>query len=441
MTPSFAIETLGCKVNQYESSFLIEQLTQAGLRQAPFNQRADVYIVHSCAVTAKAAYQTRQLLRRARRLNPTASVLAIGCDAQLEPDRLADEQLATHILGTTEKLDLLHWLDFAGSFKKPCRVVGDPRLAPGFVHLPTGRMLSGRARAYLKVQDGCDAFCSYCVVPYTRGRNRSASPQEVRAEVDRLLDAGFQEIVLTGIHLGQWGKDLHPARDLPALLQGLEKGSLPRRLRLSSIEPMEWSARLIDFVSSRPWICPHFHVPLQSGSKDILQQMNRPYTPERYAELVWELHGRFPTASIGADVMVGFPGESDEHFAQTYRLVETLPLTYLHVFPFSPRPGVAAAKLPNRTTGDPLKQRTSALRQLGAQKKLAFRHDFLGKDLQVLVESQIEAGLWRGTSDNYIQTVFRADAPLVPGSMVMVRAHRVDGDGTVRGQLTAVGYG
>jgi len=435
MSSSFAIETLGCKVNQYESSFLIEQLTQANLRQAPFTHRADIYIVHSCAVTAKAAYQTRQLLRRARRLNPAAIVLAIGCDAQLEADRLAKEQLATHILGTTEKLELLHWLDFPGSFAKPCRAVGDCRLAPGFVHLPTGKMLSGRARAYLKVQDGCDAFCSYCVVPYTRGRSRSASPQEVRAEVDRLLAAGFQEIVLTGIHLGQWGKDLSPAGDLPALLQWLEKGRLPRRLRLSSIEPMEWSGRLIDFVSSRPWICPHFHVPLQSGSKEVLQQMNRPYTPERYAELVWELRGRFPTASIGADVMVGFPGESEDHFAQTYRLVEALPLTYLHVFPFSPRPGAAAARLPNRTTGGALKQRADALRQLGVQKKLAFRNHFLGKDLQVLVESEIEPGVWRGTSDNYIQAVFRTDAPLVPGRVVMVRAHRVDGDGTVCGQL------
>ena len=436
MTSSFAIETLGCKVNQYESSFFIEQLTQAGLRQAPFNQRADLYIVHSCAVTAKAAYQTRQLLRRARRLNPAAIVLAIGCDAQLEADRLANEQLATHILGSTEKLALGHWLDLPGSFDKPCKVVGDPRLAPAFVHLPTAKMLSGRARAYLKVQDGCDAFCSYCVVPYTRGKSRSASPEEVRAEVDRLLAAGFQEIVLTGIHLGQWGKDLSPAGDLPALLQWLEKGRLPRRLRLSSIEPMEWSARLIDFVSSRPWICPHFHVPLQSGSKEVLRQMNRPDAPEHYAELLWELRGRFPTASIGADVMVGFPGESEHHFVQTYRLVESLPLTYLHVFPFSPRPGVAAAKLPNRITGDALKQRTNALRQLGAQKKLAFRHDFLGKDLQVLVESEIEAGFWRGTSDNYIQAVFRTDVPLVSGSVVMVRAHRVDGDGTVHGQLT-----
>ncbi len=164
--------------------------------------------------------------------------------------------------------------------------------------------------------------------------------------------------------------------------------------------------------------------------------MNRPYTPERYAELVRELRSQFPTASIGADVMVGFPGETEDHFAQTYRLVEALPLTYLHVFPFSPRPGTAAASLPNRTTGDALKQRTLALRQLGEQKKLAFKNRFLGKDLQVLVESEIGAVVWRGTSDNYIQTVFRTDAPLVPGAVVILRVHRVDGDGAVCGQLT-----
>lgn len=437
MSTSFAIETLGCKVNQYESSCLIEQLTQANFQQAPFTHRVDIYIVHSCAVTAKAAYQTRQLLRRARRLNPEAMVLAIGCDAQLEADRLANEQLATHILGTTEKLTLLPWLDLPGSFEAPCRAVSESRFASAFVRVTTGRMLSGRARAYLKVQDGCDAFCSYCVVPYTRGKSRSALPDTIHAEIGCLLAAGFQEIVLTGIHLGQWGKDLNPHWNLPSLLHRLEKGRLPRRLRLSSIEPMEWSDRLIDFIGSRSWICPHFHVPLQSGSEEILLRMNRPYTPRYYAELVWELHSKLPGASIGADVMVGFPGETEDRFTQTYQLVKALPLSYLHVFPFSPRPGVAAAGLPNRTTGSALKQRTDALRQLGVRKKLSFRNRFLGKELQVLVESELATGLWRGTSDNYIQTVFRTDAQLVPGSVVMVRAQRVEDDGAVWGQLTS----
>ncbi|MDY0039615.1 MAG: hypothetical protein RBS57_04835, partial [Desulforhabdus sp.] len=210
MSQTIALETLGCKVNQYESSYFLEVLREAGHRLASFRDSADVYIVHSCAVTSKAAYQTRQLLRRARRRNPEALVMAVGCDAQVESDRIADEQLATHIIGTNEKPNVLHWLSVTGSFSGPCKAVGNARGATALKPMPITRMHSGRARAFLKVQDGCDAFCSYCIVPYSRGKSRSLPAEPVHSQLYRYLDSGYREIVLTGIHLGQWGRDLSP---------------------------------------------------------------------------------------------------------------------------------------------------------------------------------------------------------------------------------------
>lgn len=438
MSLTIALETLGCKVNQYESSYFLEVLREAGHQLVPFRDVADVYIVHSCAVTSKAAYQTRQLLRRARRNNPQSLVMAVGCDAQLEADRIANEQLATHIIGTTEKWDLLHWLSISGSFSAPCKAVEDARLASVMKPMPTTRMHSGRARAFLKIQDGCDAFCSYCIVPYTRGKSRSLPAQLVRSQLDRYLEFGYGEIVFTGIHLGQWGRDLTPQQDLSALLRYLDTGSLPSRVRFSSLEPVEWNGSLLDYLSSRSWMCPHFHIPLQSGSREILKSMNRPYTPEQYGELILAVRDRFPRAAIGADVMVGFPGETERHFRETAELITQLPLSYLHVFPFSPRPGTLAAQQTNRINGNVLKQRTKFMRNLDSQKRLAFRQDFLNECVEVLVETEVKSGLWRGTSDNYIQVMFPTDRPVLPGSLAMVRLTEVGKNGNVFGELLSI---
>jgi len=435
MSLTVALETLGCKVNQYESSYLSEVLTGAGYKLVPFRRPADIYIVHSCAVTSKAAFQTRQLLRRAKRNNADAQVMVLGCDAQLESTRIAKEKLATHILGASEKLDLLHWMDVAGSFTSPCLAVGDARLAATMQPLPTTRMYSGRARAFLKVQDGCDSFCSYCIVPYTRGKSRSLASQHVRSQLDRYLDYGYQEVVFTGIHLGQWGRDLDPPQDLASLLKFLAGSSLPARIRLSSLESVEWSDDLLCYLNSNSSICPHFHVPLQSGSNEILKAMHRPYTPRQYIELIVEINRKFPRAGIGADVMVGFPGETDRHFQETVELIDRLPLTYLHVFPFSPRPGTDAAELSGRVTGGTLKQRAKFLRNLDTNKRMEFRQSNIGQTAEVLVETQIDTGLWRGTSDNYLQVMFHsANHSVLPGSLVKVRLKKLHRTGIVSGE-------
>ncbi|MDR3567988.1 MAG: tRNA (N(6)-L-threonylcarbamoyladenosine(37)-C(2))-methylthiotransferase MtaB [Syntrophobacteraceae bacterium] len=447
--PAFAIETLGCKVNQYESSYFFEVLEQAGYRPVSFRERADIYIIHSCAVTAKAGAQTRQLLRRARRANPDARIVVAGCYAQLEADRIAREELATHILGNPDKFALIDWLNRPGSFERPCMAIepasgahpfpmadkarsgnGKPAGGPvGFEISPVSRMHTGRARAVVKIQDGCDCFCSYCVVPLVRGRSRSLAPAFVLAQLRDLLKAGYREIVVTGIHLGKWGKDLLPAQSLTDLLEEIASSSLrPPRLRLSSIEPEEFDSRLLELVSAAPWICRHFHIPLQSADPEILSRMGRSYSPGYYEDLVLRLHAAFPEAAIGADVIAGFPGESEKQFENTRKFIEKLPLSYLHVFPFSPRPGAAAAEFSDRVHPDAIKRRAALLQSLGRQKRRTFRQSLIGQRLEVLAQAEERPGLWEGISGNYVKVFFRPRKPLCHGEPVVVEVNGFRGE-------------
>lgn len=416
-----AVETLGCKVNQYETSYLLESLSLAGYTRVPFRDRADVYIVHSCAVTAKAGFQTRQLLRRARRTNPNALVVVAGCYAQLDADRIGREELATHILGNPAKFDLVSWLRKPASFTTPFRAIGQESLAcPHFEFIPVTSMHTGRTRAILKIQDGCNSFCSYCVVPLVRGRARSLPLSVALAQMERLVDAGYSEIVFTGIHLGQWGKDLPGGENLSGLLESIAVAKHPRRLRLSSLEPMEIDPGLLTLISSMPWICPHLHVPLQSGDTEILERMHRPYHPEQYADLVLRIKQLLPDAAIGADVMVGFPGETERHFENTFRLIEELPLSYLHVFPFSPRPGTPAAKYANQVQGREAKRRAHLLQELGKRKREVFRTGFVGKRLNVLIQTRVDSQAWEGLSGNYINVTVHSKETMYPGQLVNV---------------------
>ncbi len=428
--PTVAIETLGCKVNQFETSYFLEVLTRAGYRAVSFRDRADLYIVHSCAVTAKAGSQTRQLLRRARRTNPEARVVAAGCYAQLEGERIAREGLATHILGNPAKLDLIEWLSRPGSFEKPCLAgASAPRSRAEFEISPVSRMHTGRTRALLKVQDGCDSFCSYCVVPLVRGKSRSLAPALVVSQLHEFLRAGYREIVLTGIHLGKWGKDLQPAQTLSDLLEKISScPPLPPRLRLSSIEPEEFDSNLLEVISRAPWICRHFHIPLQSADPVILSRMHRLYTREYYGELVARLRAQFPEAALGADVLTGFPGESEKQFENTCEFIEKLPLSYLHVFPFSPRPGSAAADFSDRVEAEELKRRAALLQALSRRKKRTFRESLVGKTLDLIVEAQTRPGLWEGISGNYVKVFFSAGETFFPGKSARVTVSGFLGD-------------
>jgi threonylcarbamoyladenosine tRNA methylthiotransferase MtaB len=434
---SVALETLGCKVNQCESSGLIETLTAAGYHQVPFKEPAQIYVVHGCAVTARAAYQTRQLLRRARRTNPQATVVSAGCQAQLEADLIATEQLATHVLGNDAKFDILSHLEVSATFQQPHRAVGDLRSGFTFRSLPLTCMHRGRARAFLKVQDGCDAFCSYCIVPTLRGCCRSMPSENVREQLDRFIFHGYREVVLTGIHLGLWGKDLCPPQTLAALLSSLARGPLPHRMRLSSLEPTECSKELMQLIHQSRWICPHFHIPLQSGDAQILAAMHRPYTPDQYGDLITQLHRLFPEAALGADVLVGFPGESVAMFEHTRELLKRLPITYLHAFPYSARPGTAAALLKQSVPKSELKARVRSLRELSTAKRLAFHRKLHGTCLEVLVESRAGEGGWRGTSENYVQ-VRLPDSPSLTAGVLARATVSMNAEGNLIGRVVAI---
>ena len=423
-----AFATLGCKVNQCESAYLEEILSKNNFNIRPFTEEADLYCINTCAVTSRAAMQSRQLIRRAARLNGEAKIVVMGCYSQVAAEEIATIPGVTHILGTSEKLALLDYISRGEEITSPCIRLKDARNAPD----PTPLVFSAfsrRTRAFLKVQDGCDGFCSYCIVPYARGRSRSIPSVSIIKQVERFLDQGYQEIVLTGIHLGQWGSDLKPKQELIGLLRSILGHCPPPRLRLSSLEPGEIFADLLALIASERNLCPHLHIPLQSGDATILGRMNRHYHPHFYSEIVLEAIHRIPDLAVGVDVMVGFPGETDERFQNTYRLIESLPVAYLHIFPFSPRPGTPAAAMGDQISPTFISQRCRLLRELDKSKRLNFLNRFLGKVRPVLVENRQDAssGLPCGFSDNYLPVLVQAHTPL-ENQNVLARFDRLEGN-------------
>ena len=402
-----AFFTLGCKLNQFETFDMERQFVNRGYRVLPFSEEAAVYVVNTCTVTGKSDYRCRQTLRKARRRNPGGVVIAVGCYAQTQPGKLAGMPEVDFVLGNSEKGDIFaHLPAIEGSrLEAATSVAGEPAA-------PFGEIagFGDHTRAFVKIQDGCNSRCSYCIVPFARGASRSRPAGEVRRQMDLLVSQGYREIVLTGVHLGMWGRDLSPADSLAALLRSLVTIPGLERLRLSSIEPTEFSPALLDVLSSER-ICPHLHIPLQSGSAKILRAMRRPYTPEAFAGLVEDLVGRLPDCGIGADVIVGFPGEGEEDFLATRDLIDRLPLSYLHVFPYSKRPGTAAAAMPGEVPAEEKARRGTELRRLGKSKSSAYQRTRIGRTYLTLIEGR-QAGsthLARGLTGNYLKVL--VDAP------------------------------
>jgi len=436
----FKIITLGCKVNQAESEALAGRLAEANWAPAGSNEAADLCIVNTCAVTQRAGMQSRQAVRRAIQDHPSACVAVTGCYAQTDPQTLLKIRGLDCLIDQKDKLRLPEILSGCSGAEcsprerlpvvaagaalaesAPASMASRQDAAPTEIAGPTAStagdipgtapVLSAagaRTRPFLKIQDGCDAFCAYCIVPYARGPSRSAAFQDVLDGVSRLADQGFQEVVLTGIHLGAYGRDLEPRTDLSELLHAILKRADRVRIRLSSIEPLELTDAIIDLAAGSERICRHVHVPLQSGDAQVLKRMGRPYSPERFADRIAQIHRRLPEAAIGTDVLVGFPGETDAAFETTCALIEALPLTYLHVFPFSARPGTAAFGFGDRVPAGHIRTRCSRLRQLGSRKRLAFHRRFIGRSVRVLTESRRDpqTGLLKGVSSNYLPVLF-----------------------------------
>lgn len=402
----FRIKTFGCKVNQVDTAGLSQTLARQGWLAAPPGAAPDLHLVNTCTVTARADQQARQAIRRLSREFPGVPIWVTGCYAQRAPEELAALPGVNLVLGNREKAALA---DFLGKFTPaatPRLCVGAYQAAEPF-HPWRLRAFPGHTRAWLKIQEGCSHQCSYCIVPRVRGPRRSWAPEEVVAALQGLTAAAHQEVVLTGIDLGQYGQDLNPTTSLAGLVRRLKQEELPFRVRLSSLEPQEVSVELLAELASWRAFCPHFHLPLQSGAAPVLAAMNRPYRPEDFQNLVADLARRFPDAALGLDVLVGFPFETAADFAATQTLLAALPLTYLHVFPFSPRPGTPAAALKPLPDSE-VQRRAGLLRDLGRLKKQAFLHSQLGRVREVLVEGPAHKKGWlQGLSDNYLRAIFR----------------------------------
>jgi threonylcarbamoyladenosine tRNA methylthiotransferase MtaB len=403
---TFAMATLGCKTNQFETAAMIEQLLAAGYRQVNYSDGAELVIVNTCTVTATTDAQSRNLIRRARRINPACRVVVTGCYAQIDPQSLAAIPGVSLVLGNEEKQQLIGLLaeDRRGV------AVSDIRQAKGAsMSLST---FSGRTRAFVQIQNGCDAFCSYCIIPYARGPSRSVTAEQVLGQVRDLSAGGYPEIVLTGIHIGAYGLDLDPADSLLALVQRIEGETPVRRLRLGSLEPQELSPELLEAVAASKVVCPHLHLPLQSGDDEVLQRMNRHYTADFFRRQVAAIYAAMPAAAIGLDVITGFPGETDEAFRRTRDLIEELPISHLHVFPFSRRPGTPAARMPGQVPGPLARQRAAELRALGEAKLQAFSLSVIGDTVELVVEGRNRGGWQQGLSRQYLTVSFEAGEKL-----------------------------
>jgi len=396
-----ALYTLGCKVNQFETAALAEGFVSRGADIVNYTRKADIYVVNTCTVTSRAAYQSRQILRRLRRSRKKSRVIATGCYVQVGAQEILDAVPGqVCLVGNDQKAQLV---DLALGFEDGLEFyVGNISRVTAIAPF-TVRRQPGRTRAFVRIQDGCDSFCTYCIVPYARGRSRSLAPELVEKQVKTMVLEGIKEIVLTGIHIGMYGKDLPEKTSLPDLLKRL-CAAFPRlRFRLSSIEPSELTPDMISWARSTPNFCPHWHIPLQSGSDGILKLMNRRYTASYYRDLIMELRTAMPEAAIGADVLVGFPGEDEPAFRKTMELISELPITYVHAFPFSPRPGTVAAAMNDNVPKKEKARRGRAVRDLGNEKKQAFYRSNVDKIFECLVERQDrETGLWRGLTPNYI---------------------------------------
>ncbi len=426
---SFKIVTLGCRVNQYESAYIEERLLQTGWGLAGGPAPGDVIVVNTCTVTQSAAHQSRQEVRKAVRQNPGAFVVVTGCHAQVHAEEMASIAGVGMVYGNHAKRRLPDVLIQAKKSHVKTTEVQEFDTPPVFEPMPISSF-SERARAHLKIQDGCQSFCSYCIVPFARGPCRSLPPPHVMGGLRGLAERGYREVVLTGIHLGKYGADMGDGMGLYRLLTMVREEKLPLRIRLSSLEPAEIHEDLIDLVATETWLCRHFHIPLQSGDKGTLRAMNRHYEPDDFARLVASIKEKIPMASIGADVMVGFPGEDERAFENTFSLIRDLPLSYLHVFPFSRRKGTVACDLDNQIPPHVIKSRAARLRALGSEKRAAFYGSCVGSTLTVVSEGWLseERGLARGMTDNYVPVRFCSSQPH-DGELVAVRVERISKDG------------
>jgi threonylcarbamoyladenosine tRNA methylthiotransferase MtaB len=442
----FFVENFGCRATQADGAALERQFQEQGLVRASAAADASVVVLNTCTVTSAADQDARAAIRRVRRQNPDARIVVTGCYAQRAPQEIADLPGVSVVVGNSHKHQLAKIALQNGLVEsaeanfvslsqltqnRELRTENSVFVSDIFAHTellaaPVFDAANERTRPNLKVQDGCDNRCSFCVIPFVRGQSRSLEMDRIIREVNTLVTAGYREVVISGINLGRWGKDLtahvgtaalgRPGeRSSPASLVDLVRGILSEtaleKLRISSVEPMDWSDELIQVVATSPRIAKHAHVPMQSGSDAVLRRMHRKYRPWHYREKIEKIHAAMPTAAIGADVMVGFPGETDSEFEATRKMIEELPFTYLHVFTYSARPGTSAAGMANQVPVQIARERNRTLRELASEKKLAFMRSFVGKPVEAItlnvIGTDADGEFTEALTDNYLKLRLR----------------------------------
>ena len=431
-----AIATLGCKVNQYDSDALALEFGRAGFEVVPFSDRADVYVVNTCTVTQIGDKKSRQLIRRAHAANPEAVIVATGCYVQASPREAAAIPGVSVVSGTSDRAGIVRAvIDLTRSRGAPAMLVSDVGECRVYEELPS-EGTAERTRAYVKIEDGCENFCSYCKVPYVRGPVRSRNLERVREEVWRLSARGFREIVLTGIDLGAYGRDFGGSPSLADVLQMAARAEGIARVRLSSVDPTDVTDRLLDIMGSEPAVCPHLHVPLQSGDDEVLRRMSRRYTGAEFEAVVARARARVPDLAVTSDVIVGFPGEDEPAFEATMALCSRVGFSRLHVFQYSRRQGTVAAGLAGQVPREEKQRRSERLIALGREMALKFHQRLLGQIVRVLVEKSSGA-VCEGLTGSYVRVVASREAEaeglaLQPGTVAAVRVAEAH-EGFVRG--------
>ena len=388
--------TLGCKVNQYETNAMMQKMIEAGYEVVDFEAKADIYIINTCTVTNMADKKSRQMLRRVKEINPEAILVAVGCYAQVAKEKLEQIPEIDLILGINEKNDIVKYVEQASKNTYVSDVLHQTEF------LDFGDVTyTEKTRAVIKVQDGCNQFCSYCIIPYARGRIRSRKPESVIKEITDVAKEGIKEVVITGIHIASYGKDFNTEYRLIDLLEEIQKVDEIQRIRLGSLEPTLITEEFVTRLKKLSKICDHFHLSLQSGCDETLKRMNRKYTTNQFRNVVELLRNAYPEVHLTTDVIVGFPGETEEEFNKTYEFLKEIKFYKMHVFKYSPRSGTVAAKMPNQIDGNIKEERSNKLIELSDENEKEYNQKYIGKEVEVLLEER-EGEYLKGHTTNYM---------------------------------------
>ncbi|MGX4600837.1 tRNA (N(6)-L-threonylcarbamoyladenosine(37)-C(2))-methylthiotransferase MtaB [Faecalimicrobium sp. JNUCC 81] len=419
-----AFYTLGCKVNQYETEAMLEMFKKEGYTQVDSEEFADVYVINTCTVTHMSDRKSRQYIRRMKKKNPDAIIAVVGCYSQVSPEEILDIEEVNLVMGTNERRTIVDEIKKIDASKK-VSTVDDIMKVRAFEEIEISQS-NGKTRAFMKIQDGCDRFCSYCIIPYARGgKVRSRSLESILEEVNKLVSNGYKEFVLTGIHVASYGKDLRDEQiNLLNVIKEINKVEGVKRIRLSSVEPVLFTDEFVSEVSKMEKVCPHYHLSLQSGCDETLKRMNRRYTTEEYKAIVDRLRENIPNVAITTDVIVGFPGETNDEFNKTYEFLKDIELSQMHIFKYSPRKGTPAATMDNQIDPQMKQFRSDKLLNLNKENFNKFASKFIGEELEILFEQSVVDNMYEGLTTNYIRVVVPSEKD-IQGEILKVKITNV----------------